>query len=324
MSPAPNPGSQRPLIVRLRNWVGDVVLCLPALQHLQAHGFSLHLIGKRWAPDLLRACGWPVEVLAGGSALRQRQLRDLREQCLAVDRGFNGRLNTVVFPFSLSSAWEARRAGLRALGYRAEGRSLLLHRALAMPEQGHEIERYWRLATAVTAAAAEPVPPRLHLPVDDAARAEAQQRLRQAGVRGAYSLLCPFGGGPIDGHDKHWPGFAQFAKELQRAGHALVLCPGPDEMALARRDYDGLHLLPDLGLSAYAAVMAGAQRMVSNDTGPGHMAAAVGTPLVSVLGPTPAWKWRPWGPDVSVVSGWPQWPAVDAVLSAFEAQKLRL
>jgi heptosyltransferase-2 len=319
MNPDAAPEADRPLIVRLRNWVGDVVLSLPALQHLQQHGYALQLVGKRWAPDLLRATGWPVSVLPGGSRARTAQLRTLRRAARTLDSRFDRRLNTLLFPFSFSSAWEARRAGLRALGYRGEGRSLLLRRALPMPQGTHEIERYWQLATAVTGDTSAQLPQQLTLPLDAAARDEARQRLAAAGVTGAYTVLCPFGGGPIDGHDKHWPGFRDFARQLQRAGHTLVLCPGPDERALAERDYDGLCVVPDLGLAAYAALVAGARQMVSNDTGPGHIAAAVGTPLLSVLGPTPVWKWRPWGPRVQVLQGWPQWPTVDDGLKAFDA-----
>jgi heptosyltransferase II len=54
--------------------------------------------------------------------------------------------------------------------------------------------------------------------------------------------------------------------------------------------------------------------MVSNDTGPGHMAAAVGTPLVSVLGPTAPEQWRPWGERVDTVRCWPAWPQAEDVL----------
>ena len=53
----------RPLIVRLRNWVGDVTLGLPLLQRLAQEGFELTLLGKGWACDLLAGQGWPVHVL---------------------------------------------------------------------------------------------------------------------------------------------------------------------------------------------------------------------------------------------------------------------
>ena len=47
----------RPLIVRIRNFIGDVVLLIPALERLQAAGYELHLVGKPWAKSLLEAYG---------------------------------------------------------------------------------------------------------------------------------------------------------------------------------------------------------------------------------------------------------------------------
>ena len=52
--------------------------------------------------------------------------------------------------------------------------------------------------------------------------------------------------------------------------------------------------------------------MVANDTGPGHSAAAVGAPLRSVLGPTDAARYRPWGSHVSVMQQDP-WPTLEQV-----------
>mgnify|MGYP000529422614 CR=1 FL=1 len=65
-----------PLIVRLRNWVGDVVLSLPTLQRLAAAGHDLRLVGKGWARDLLAGQGWPVHVLPKPLGERVKLLRD--------------------------------------------------------------------------------------------------------------------------------------------------------------------------------------------------------------------------------------------------------
>ena len=63
-----------------------------------------------------------------------------------------------------------------------------------------------------------------------------------------------------------------------------------------------------------------AAAVVANDTGPGHMAAAVGAPLVSVLGPTDAARWAPWGPTVRVAQRTGgAWPDVDEVLALVQA-----
>jgi heptosyltransferase II len=74
--------------------------------------------------------------------------------------------------------------------------------------------------------------------------------------------------------------------------------------------------LPGVSLSVYAALLGRAALVVANDTGPAHMAAAVGAPLISVFGPTPVAHWRPWGTQVQVISRWPAWPSVDEVWSA--------
>lgn len=88
----------RPLIIRLRNWVGDVTLSLPTLQRLERAGYSLRLVGPRWAADLLSGHGWPVEVLGRTLGDRVAQLRRLRRQARAADPAFDRRLNAVAFP----------------------------------------------------------------------------------------------------------------------------------------------------------------------------------------------------------------------------------
>jgi ADP-heptose:LPS heptosyltransferase len=87
----------------------------------------------------------------------------------------------------------------------------------------------------------------------------------------------------------------------------VLICPGPgEEKPIAARDFPGCITLPGVGLGAYAALLRDAALVVANDTGPGHMAAAVGTPLVSVLGPTdpapPARQGLVAGPEARLVA----------------------
>ncbi len=57
--------ASRPLIVRLCNYVGDVILSVPALRLLEANGYELQLYGKGWAASLLAGEGWPCLTRAG-------------------------------------------------------------------------------------------------------------------------------------------------------------------------------------------------------------------------------------------------------------------
>ncbi len=306
----------RPLVVRLRNWVGDVTLGLPALLRLAQADYDLRLVGKGWARDLLAGHGWPVHVLPGSWRERVALLRRLGAEARTVDAGFARRLNAVCFPYSFSSALEFRLASLRAIGHAYEGRSLLLARAVARPQGVHELEVYWHLASALLGADA-PLPARLGLELAPRHLEEAEALRRAHGIGPGCVVICPFAGGTWSKEDKTWPAFAEFAAQvLPRFGRRIVICPGPGEEAFAREHFGGATCLEGVGLGAYAALLRDAALLVSNDTGPGHIAAAVGTPLVSVLGPSDPALWRAWGPNVTLVRGAPGWPGIDAVNDA--------
>jgi ADP-heptose:LPS heptosyltransferase len=99
-----------------------------------------------------------------------------------------------------------------------------------------------------------------------------------------------------------WP--AEHARELVRllehAGRRVVVTGGPGEEALTRLVAGEPRLgVEDLGgrtgLAAVGHVLAAAEVAVCGNTGPAHLAAAVGTPVVSLFAPTvPVVRWRPW------------------------------
>ena len=322
MTAPPSALIARPLIVRLRNWVGDVVLGLPTLQRLTDAGYDLRLVGKAWARDLLAGHGWPVSVLPSGLRARVALLRSLRRQALADDTTFSSRVNAMALPFSFSSALDMRLAGLRAIGHAHEGRGWLLSRSVVRPRGRHELEVYWHLGSALLGTAA-PLPTHIALRPTAAHHAQAAALLAARGIGAGFIVICPFAGGTFAGQDKTWPAFADFvAHQLPSLGRPLVVCPGPGEEAVAREHFHHATLLPEVGLGTYAALLSRAALMIANDTGPGHVAAAVAAPVLSVLGPSDAAQWRAWGPTVHIVQGRPpapSWPSRDEVLAAARA-----
>ena len=306
----------RPLIVRLRNWVGDVTLCVPTLQRLADAGFDLQLVGKGWARDLLAGHGWPVHVLAPSMAQRVRQLLELRRQARVADAGFDARINAIAFPYSFGSALEMRLAGLRAIGHAHEARGWLLAKTLPRPTGRHELEVYWQVGNALLGSEAPP-PAHIGLRLSAEHHAAAQALLDAQAIAPGFIVICPFAGGTWEGQDKTWPAFADFlTHDLSQLKRQVLVCPGPGEEASARENFASATLLPDVRLGTYAALLKKAALMISNDTGPGHMAAAVGTPLLSVLGPSDPALWRAWGPSVHIVGGQPSWPSRAQVASA--------
>ena len=325
----PAPGSAGPLVVRIRNWIGDVVLGLPALQLLEQQGHTLHLVARgKWAPSLLAGYDWPVHVQPAALGDKVRQLRQIRQQCRALDPRFDRRENALLLPVSLSSALEMRLAGLRAVGYAKEGRSPLMARAEPNTAQGHELTRYWALACRFLRVQAEP-PADIGLRVAPAAARQAQALLDAAGVTGRFVMICPFAAGlaaTTGKAGKKWPGFGAFvAGAGAQLGLPLLVYPGPGEHAQARELYPQARVIDGGDLAVYTALLQRAALVVANDTGPAHIAAALGRRVISVLGATYAERWAPWGPQVTVAQRPPEgdrvvWPGVDEVMALARRQ----
>jgi ADP-heptose:LPS heptosyltransferase len=90
---------------------------------------------------------------------------------------------------------------------------------------------------------------------------------------------------------------AELVTALRAAGRDVVVTGAPAERELtARVAVDGaLDLGGCTSFAELAGVVAGAEAIVVGNTGPAHLAAAVGTPVVSLFAPTvPAARWRPW------------------------------
>jgi heptosyltransferase-2 len=304
----------RPLIVRLRNFVGDAVLGVPALRLLERHGYRLELVGKGWARDLFAAEGWRVHVRPKSLGQRVAQLRALRKACLKLDPGFDQRANTLLLPWAFSAALDARLAGLRAEGYAHEARGWLLARSHPMRPGTHALVNYWELACAHLGIAAPP-PAAIEMAVSPAQRQAADLLLRDRGVQGPFVMVCPFASGTVAFLDKCWPDFPEFVRRLKALGRQVVICPGPSEIEGAQQLYPDALRLEDVGLGLYNALLQRAALVVANDTGPAHMAAAVGARLFSVLGPTLPEAWGPVGPRVEILRRWPGWISVDEVLA---------
>lgn len=116
---------------------------------------------------------------------------------------------------------------------------------------------------------------------------------------GAYVVVHPGASVPA----RAWPAqrHASLVRALVERGRRVVVTGGPDDRPLtAAVAAAATAAVLDLGgrteLAELAEVLAGATVVVAGNTGPAHLAAAVGTPVVSLFAPTvPAARWRPWG-----------------------------
>jgi len=276
----------RVVLVRLPNWLGDTVMALPALHGLRAARPDACVLAiGRWA-RLLSGQGVADVVVpypSGGGARRRlaASLRGMRADA------------AVLLPNSFESALAARLWGARTrLGYDTDLRRTLLSHAVPLPSPRlHQVDEYRGLLEAAGVAAPETVPAwRL---VDDAPADElVSTLLREGGVSDGERAVGLHLGASF-GSSKLWPAeaFGEVASRLRERGLAPVLLGGPAEATMAAAvstcagwvvpslvGRDRMELLPQL-LARLAC-------LVSSDTGVAHLAAAVGTPTVTLFGPT--------------------------------------
>jgi heptosyltransferase-2 len=304
----------RELLVRLPNWVGDVCMALPALRALEERGLALRVVGRRWAGDLLAGHGWRAIAVPAGVRDAARMLRAER-----VSQG-------LLLTNSLSSAMAFRLGGVSALGYRNEGRSLLLGRAVSRPASCHEVVVFWRLASEAAswlslpplpAAPPESLGLRLAASHQAAARAALEAAMPDlASIESSgFVVIAPLAAGTTHGRPKAWPGFAELSHALAARGVVTVCCPGPGEEAAARAAAPAALQLGGLHLGAYAALCRQARLTIANDSGPMHLAAAVGAPVLGLFGPGDPARTRPWAPGARWLGGDGHWPEFKEVVS---------
>jgi heptosyltransferase II len=316
------------LLVRLPNWIGDTLMALPSLLSLRERGFELVLIGKAWAPDLLKALPEPIEIYPKQFGQRVSRLRDLakRHQCDTI----------MLLTNSFSSALEAKAAGLKAIGFKHEMRTLLLAHSFEQNLHIHQVKRFWLLAQktvdlAQPGAPLESVPPEsIAFRVPDWDREQAAKRI--ASFNGPYIVLCPFAAGTIKGHSKLWPlfdGLLERSSKHPKLKHFhWVVCPGPNEKLepnlndrFAEQASGQFHVLKDVGLLEYAALMERAHCVIANDSGPSHLAALVAEHQVTIFGPGDPSETAPWSKTAKVLGGCGAWPNVDQVISALPLEE---
>ena len=155
-------------------------------------------------------------------------------------------------------------------------------------------------------------------PIDAVDSAAARRVAAQTG--GRYALLNPGAAWP----NKRWPParLGAVARALRKR-HGLVSAVlwGPGEEALAQQvvaaSDDTAVLAPQTRVADLVGLARGASLMVSGDTGPTHIAAAVGTPIVSLFGPTRPQRNGPWSPKDIAVSR-------DAICQCHHLRRCRL
>ncbi len=287
----------RKIAVRVPNWIGDVIMALPALEQLRAAypDAEICAVARPWVKDLL---AWR---------------NDLIDRCIDFDDKGTHRGLTGLWRFGRALAAERFDLGVvltkhfkgafvftvaripRRIGFATPETRYFLHHALPrkkLPKSGrHQSCDYTDMlaTTGLTQAATTTMAPRLH-------RDEA--RLKEAETAFLVDLPKPWlmvHAGAAFGTAKRWgvEGYRDVCLDfIKRSGGSVVLlgvkaeAEVNDNIATALDPAHHRNLCGATSLSQSLALIAAADRFLSNDSGLMHAAAAFAVPQVAIFGPT--------------------------------------
>jgi heptosyltransferase-2 len=303
------------VVVRGTNWVGDAVMTVPALRELRRvlpHA-RITLATRPWAEGLFADADFLDDLLI--YERRPRRLRDVARQV----REWRARRFDLALLFQ--NAFEAAviaataRVSVR-VGYATDGRRALLTHPLPLPgwrSERHEVFYYLNLVaelerTLYGASSVEEREPRFDLTVSEKRKAEARATLAAQGVSLMRPLvaLCP---GSTNSRAKRWPAERYSAladRFIKEAGVEVVLVGSADESEVSRevgaRMSERAHVLTGrTNLAQAVALLSLVELLVTNDTGPAHVASALGRPTLVIFGPTDPRTTRPFAAAAEII-----------------------
>lgn len=297
------------VLVRSTNWIGDVVMIAPALRALR-RGFPAARLDVLARAGVARAFeGHPlvdevvVEERRSGSRRHDglagalRLARELRERRYDL---------AVILPKSIAAALAPALAGIpRRVGYPTAGRRMLLTHPVPLPEGADALHHADYFLGPARYLGCPDDDRTLVFAVPEEDRLAAEAFLRERGVRrrrdDGRPLIAIHPGASRP--ERAWAAerFGDLARRLAEGGARVLVLGGPRDLEAAARvlaaagpgAVDAARLD---SLARMAALVGCCDLFIGNDSGPMHVAAAVGTPTVAVFGPGVPWKTAPYVP----------------------------
>jgi heptosyltransferase-2 len=305
------------IVVRAPNWVGDSILALPAIASLRDNfpGAEIWMASRDWVRDLFPAGDGVDGSIAlpdrAGPRTLRRAARDLRghrfDAALLMTNSFSSAL---LFALSrIPERW----------GYATDGRGPLLTRRVPRRTDDAGIHQVHYYLGLIAGLGLKTRPPRLRLSLSAAETRAARARLRGLGVPAGRPLVV-IDPGASYGPAKRWlpDRFAAAADRLRARRKAEILLVGSEsETGLAEAVASAMKTRPHTlvgrtTLRELLGLIGQARLVLTNDSGPMHLANALGVPVVALFGPTDPRITGPVQPPAAVLKkeGVPCWPCL--------------
>ncbi|MEJ2108582.1 MAG: lipopolysaccharide heptosyltransferase II [Acidobacteriota bacterium] len=303
------------ILIRSTNWIGDSIITIPALREIRRMFPEAHLalLAKPWVADLFTSADFLDEII--------RYNRDAGPIGFLK---FARHLRTMHFDAAilLQNAFEAAALALAAgipirIGFPTDGRRFLLTHplktAFPVPHE-HQIYEYLNIAAQTEALFAGEcrvnfLRPQYRLPVSEQIKERMHRLLLDSGWQKKGTLVA-INPGATNNPLKRWypERFALLAEKLLgRENCTVVFIGGPSEESitdeiLSRIKRKAIKLTGRTSLQESIAVLSLCDLIISNDTGPAYMAAALCRPTLTIFGPTNYWSISPTSPTARILN----------------------
>jgi heptosyltransferase-2 len=291
------------ILVRATNWIGDAVMSTPALGAVRETFPDAHIaiVANPLVAQLFHCHPYCNEVI----------VFDKKGQLASVPAflGFAAKLRkckfdcAILFQNAIEAALLAFLAGVpQRAGYMTDGRRILLTHPVLIGDREralHHTDYYLHMLAqcGVTTAIKKQCLALTSEEMDWATRHMPQ---------GRYAVINP---GAAYGSAKRWipERFAAVADELaRRYDLPIVLTGGPGEMEIGQDIVKSMrtphqNFIGQTNVRQMMAMLAASNLLITNDSGPMHVAAAFGVPLVAIFGPTDHATTSPWGTRAQIV-----------------------
>lgn len=286
--------------------LGDIVHAMPtcaAIRRAYPKARLTWLVKREWADLVERIDGvdrvWPVQPTLKGWLSQVFPLRAERFDLIVDLQGLFR---------SAAIGWLSGSPLLAGFANGREGSPWFYSRRVPVPEsEMHAVDRYLLVAEAVGAVKADPPEFRFRIPQAD--YDEVDRLLSRFGVTSGTSWVAM--NVSARWQTKRWPSasFAEVADRLQQEGWgAVVMIGSPDDRAdvaavIEKMKAPAINLAGASTVGLLPALLSKASLLITNDSGPMHIAAAAGTPVVALFGPTSAVRTGPYGVGHQVLTG---------------------
>jgi heptosyltransferase II len=278
------------IIIKAPNWMGDVVMAMPAISYVRQvfPEAKIKVLIKENLADLLRYSRDFDELIT--YRIRKMPMR-LLDELQIIRRIHKEYFNlAVIFPFSISSVLWMRLAGVpMRLGANVRKRGEILTHPIKQQHEGeHQKDYFMRIARRLGTRDIQLNP---IMPIGEKELDKADSILRECGIE--HSIRVGIHPGAAYGPAKRWlpERFGELARRLSEEGILVLLFGTKNEREIvddiiAKSNAKALNLCGRFSIGELAAMLKRCDVVVTNDSGPMHLAGAVGTKVVALFGST--------------------------------------